>query len=216
VVGRGSEKTVQHATLVFTMSTFEQYNEEYLSLVEQITTNFRILDNYTANATNNEDDVDINLVMKTIQSLLPQADDLLKQMSLEARLQREAETENIDIVKLYKIQLVNLRNVYNTAVLTTGAKGCKGFNDTHTPSTAITNNTTTTALLVEKQNSTLSNVQSIINNTESVAADTITELSRQRETILKSQSHVTEITSLTKTAQQIIHSMMERKQRWFG
>jgi hypothetical protein len=197
------------------MSTFEQYNEEYLSLVEQITTNFRILDNYNANATNNEDDVDINLVMKTIQTLLPQADDLLKQMSLEARLQREAETENIDIVKLYKIQLVNLRNVYNTAVLKTGAKGCTVSNDTHTPSTAVTNNTTTTALLM-KQNSTLSNVQSIISNTESVAIDITTELSRQRETILKSQSHVTEITSLTNTAQQIVNSMMERKQRWFG
>ena len=196
------------------MSTFEQYNEEYLSLVEQITTNFRILDDYNANASNNEDDVDINLVMKTIQSLLPQADDLLKQMSLEARLQREA-AENIDIVKLYKIQLVNLRNVYNTAVLKTGVTGCKGYNDTHTPSTAVTNNTTTTALLM-KQNSTLSNVQSIISDTENVAADITTELSRQRETILKSQSHVSEVTSLTETAEQIINSMMKRKQRWFG
>jgi hypothetical protein len=196
------------------MSTFEQYNEEYLSLVEQITTRLRILDNYNANAANNDDDVDINLVLKTIQSLLPQADDLLKQMSLEARLQREA-AENIDVVKLYKIQLVNLRNVYNTAVLKIGVQGCTGINDTYTSSTAVTNNTMTITLL-EKQNSTLSNVQSIISNTENVAADITTELSRQRETILKSQSHVTEITSLTETAQQIIHSMMERKQRWFG
>jgi len=42
------------------MSTFEQYNEEYLSLVEQITTSLIILDNYNANA-NNEDDVDANV-----------------------------------------------------------------------------------------------------------------------------------------------------------
>ena len=188
------------------MSTFEQYNEEYLSLVEQITTSLLILDNYNANA-NNEDDVDANVVMKTIQSLLPQAEDQLKQMSLEARLQ--SESENIDRVKLYKIQLVNLRNVYNTAVLRTGVEDCKVDNDTKT---TTTNNTA----LLEKQNSTLSNVQSIITNTENVALDITTELGRQRETIINSQSHVTEITSLTETAQYIINSMMERKQRWFG
>jgi hypothetical protein len=64
-------------------------------------------------------------------SLLPQADDLLKQISLEARLQREA-AENIDIVKLYKIQLVNLRYVYNTAVLNIGVKNLYSNHDTHT------------------------------------------------------------------------------------
>lgn len=183
------------------MSTFEQYNEEYLSLVEQITTSLLILDNYNANA-NNEDGVDENVVMKTIQSLLPQAEDLLKQMSLEARLQ--SVSENIDRVKLHKIQLVNLRNVSRT-----GVEDCKVDNDTKT---TTTNNTA----LLEKQNSTLSNVQFIITNTENVALDITTELGRQRETILQSQSHVTEITSLTNSAQYIINSMMERKQRWFG
>lgn len=86
-----------------------------MSLVKQITTYFRILDNHNDNANNDDDDdVDVNVIVKTIESLLPQADDLLKQTSLEARLQREA--EDIDRVKLYKIQLFNLRNVYNMAV----------------------------------------------------------------------------------------------------
>ena len=63
---------------------FERYDEEFLSLTEQVTSKLRALDPSTSSGssappTTSEAD------LKMAHNLLLQADDLLKQMGLEAR-----------------------------------------------------------------------------------------------------------------------------------
>ena len=62
---------------------FERYDEEFLSLTEQVTTQLRALDPSTASAGAVPPTADADL--KMAHNLLLQADDLLKQMGLEAR-----------------------------------------------------------------------------------------------------------------------------------
>ena len=60
---------------------FERYDEEFLSLTEQVTSKLRSLDPSTNSSISKTADADI----KMAHNLLLQADDLLKQMGLEAR-----------------------------------------------------------------------------------------------------------------------------------
>ena len=61
---------------------FERYDEEFLSLTEQVTSKLRSLDPATSSAPP-PSSADSDL--KMAHNLLLQADDLLKQMGLEAR-----------------------------------------------------------------------------------------------------------------------------------
>jgi hypothetical protein len=60
---------------------FERYDEEFLSLTEQVTSKLRSLDPSTSSGLPPTAEADI----KMAHNLLLQADDLLKQMGLEAR-----------------------------------------------------------------------------------------------------------------------------------
>lgn len=64
------------------MADFERYDEEFASLTEQVTSKIKLLDPATTNGVSPPTaDADI----KMAHNLLLQADDLLKQMGLEAR-----------------------------------------------------------------------------------------------------------------------------------
>lgn len=64
------------------MADFERYDEEFASLTEQVTSKIKLLDPATTNGVPPPTaDADI----KMAHNLLLQADDLLKQMGLEAR-----------------------------------------------------------------------------------------------------------------------------------
>ena len=62
---------------------FERYDEEFLSLTEQVTSKLRSLDPATTTSSPPPSSADSDL--KMAHNLLLQADDLLKQMGLEAR-----------------------------------------------------------------------------------------------------------------------------------
>eukprot|EP00984_Skeletonema_dohrnii_P022088 scaffold11205_cov221-Skeletonema_dohrnii-CCMP3373.AAC.4 len=62
---------------------FERYDEEFLSLTEQVTSKLRPLDPSTASSTSLPPTAEADV--KMAHNLLLQADDLLKQMGLEAR-----------------------------------------------------------------------------------------------------------------------------------
>lgn len=63
------------------MADFERYDEEFASLTEQVTSKIRALDPATGGAIPPTAEADV----KMAHNLLLQADDLLKQMGLEAR-----------------------------------------------------------------------------------------------------------------------------------
>ena len=63
---------------------FERYDEEFLSLTEQVTSKLRALDPSTASS-KAAPPASADADLKMAHNLLLQADDLLKQMGLEAR-----------------------------------------------------------------------------------------------------------------------------------
>ena len=66
-----------------TMIPFERYDEEFASLTEQVTSKLRALDPRTTTSPSSSSSADADVRMA--HALLLQADDLLKQMGLEAR-----------------------------------------------------------------------------------------------------------------------------------
>ena len=64
---------------------FERYDEEFLSLTEQVTSKLRSLDPATARGGGGSPPTTADADLKMAHNLLLQADDLLKQMGLEAR-----------------------------------------------------------------------------------------------------------------------------------
>jgi hypothetical protein len=64
---------------------FERYDEEFLSLTEQVTSKLRPLDPSTSSSSSSSLPATAEADIKMANNLLLQADDLLKQMGLEAR-----------------------------------------------------------------------------------------------------------------------------------
>ena len=64
---------------------FERYDEEFLSLTEQVTSKLRPLDPSTTSLSSSALPPTAEADVKMAHNLLLQADDLLKQMGLEAR-----------------------------------------------------------------------------------------------------------------------------------
>ena len=64
---------------------FERYDEEFLSLTEQVTSKLRALDPSTSSGSSAPPTTTSEADLKMAHNLLLQADDLLKQMGLEAR-----------------------------------------------------------------------------------------------------------------------------------
>lgn len=68
-----------------TMIPFERYDEEFLSLTEQVTSKLRALDPRTTSISPSSSSSSADADVRMAHALLLQADDLLKQMGLEAR-----------------------------------------------------------------------------------------------------------------------------------
>merc|ERR1719253_290818 len=94
---------------------FERYDEEFLSLTEQVTSKLRSLDPSTSGGAPPPSSAEADV--KMAHNLLLQADDLLKQMGLEARGVDDASVKRdlLGKVRACKTRLANLRDDYDAA-----------------------------------------------------------------------------------------------------
>mmetsp|Transcript_33318 Transcript_33318/g.60031 ORF Transcript_33318/g.60031 Transcript_33318/m.60031 type:complete len:233 (+) Transcript_33318:125-823(+) len=196
---------------------FERYDEEFLSLTEQVTSKLRSLDPATA-AGSVPPSADADL--KMAHNLLLQADDLLKQMGLEARGVEDASVKRdlLGKVRVCKTRLANLRDDYeaaksfverNSLGLTNG--DIESSSGRSRSSTSGKERLLSNSQSLQSQSDTLANARSIMAETESVALEITEELGRHRESISSAHGRVRQVTGMTNRARRIVQSMSRRE-----
>lgn len=211
---------------------FERYDEEFASLSSQIKSTLTRLENCNGNLSttldieslqNNQKDVENDLKLAT--NLLAQAQDLLQQMTIEARgipsLEKERKQSCLQKVRVCKGNLANLnddvekaRHEHNRDSLLSSGGGDKGFKKNKNGS-RLSDDTKerllSTNSQLQSQNTTLDNARRIMAETEEVAMDITSELARNRETMESASGRVRDVSSLTNQARRVLVSMQRRE-----
>jgi len=194
---------------------FERYDEEFLSLTEQVTSKLRSIDPSTSSSIPSTADADI----KMAHNLLLQADDLLKQMGLEARGVEDSSVKRdlLGKVRVCKTRLANLRDDYDAAkgFVERNSLGLNGDIESGRNGSRSSNGGKERLLSntdqLQSQSDTLANARSIMAETESVALEITEELGRHRETISSAHGRVRQVTGMTNRARRIVQSMSRRE-----
>mmetsp|Transcript_23694 Transcript_23694/g.50243 ORF Transcript_23694/g.50243 Transcript_23694/m.50243 type:complete len:237 (+) Transcript_23694:172-882(+) len=203
---------------------FERYDEEFLSLTEQVTSKLRGLDPSTSSSSSVPPAATADADLKMAHNLLLQADDLLKQMGLEARGVEDASVKRdlLGKVRVCKTRLANLRDDYESAKgfversnlglgssdLESGYRNGGGRNGSMGGGKErLLSNTDA----LQSQSETLANARSIMAETENVALEITEELGRHRETIQSAHGRVRQVTGMTNRARRIVQSMSRRE-----
>lgn len=195
---------------------FERYDEEFLSLTEQVTSKLRPLDPSLSDAPP-PSGADADL--KQARNLLSQADDLLKQMGLEARGCEDAGVKRdlLGKVRVCKTRLANLRDDYNAAKGHVERNGLGLSGDvesggrTNGGRSAGGQRLLSNSESLKSQSETLANARSIMAETEGVALEITEELGRHREAIGSAHDRVRQVTGMTNRARRIVQSMSRRE-----
>ncbi|EJK45608.1 hypothetical protein THAOC_35770 [Thalassiosira oceanica] len=194
---------------------FERYDEEFLSLTEQVTSKLRSLDPSTSGGAPPPSSAEADV--KMAHNLLLQADDLLKQMGLEARGVDDASVKRdlLGKVRVCKTRLANLRDDYEAAKSNV-ERSSLGLGDIESGRGGGSSASGKQRLLsnseqLQSQSDTLANARSIMAETESVALEITEELGRHRETISSAHGRVRQVTGMTNRARRIVQSMSRRE-----
>lgn len=179
---------------------FERYDDEFQSLTNQIKSSLR-----------DEDNIEFT------SSLLSQCDDLLKQMSVEAR--------GVDDSNVKRDLLANVRQCKSTlSALRDEFKSKKGAHErAHllinaggpNGNTNESKNASKERLLqahgqLLQQNDTLDRARRVMADTEEVGLEITAELARNRETLETAHGRVREVSGLTNRARRLLQNMSRR------
>lgn len=192
--------------------TFARYDAEFLSLSNQVQSSLNGLQSGKEKSTQPQNDLNM------CKGLLSQCDDLIKQMSVEARSvdSPNAKSDLLKKVRVYKTRLANLRDDYKSsktmvereALLPSSSNsggGGMGMNSNHRERLLNTNQS------LAAQNDTLDNARRVMAETEDVAMEITSELGRNREKIQSAHGRVRDVSGLTNQARRIVQSMTRRE-----
>lgn len=190
---------------------FASYDSEFLSLSNQIQKSLNSIqsqkDTNTAQSHN---------ALNFCKSLLSQCDDLLKQMTVEAR-STDSPTEKSDLLKqvrVYKARLANLKDDYKSSKTMVERESL--LSDSTPSSNGSLKNDHRERLLktnesLAAQNDTLEHARRVMAETEDVALEITSELGRNREKIQSAHGRVRDVSGLTNQARRIVQSMSRRE-----
>lgn len=184
---------------------FDRYDEEFLSITSQVQTSLTSLDS----ASNPQSEITF------CKNLLSQCEDLIKQMSVEARSVDDAlvKQDLLKKVRVCKTRLANLRDDYDSSktklerqsLLPSSADKNAGLHSNHRERLLQTSEN------LSSQNETLENARRVMAETEDVALEITSELGRNREKIQSASSRVRDVSGLTNQARRIVQSMSRRE-----
>lgn len=189
--------------------TFERYDSEFVSLTDQVKKSLSSIQNASGEK---DPQQELNLAKGT----LSQCDDLMKQMSVEARSVDDptAKKNLLHKVRICKTKLANLRDDFNNSrkhverqalLPSSSSSSGGGKNSGHRERLLKTNND------LEAQNQRLENARRVMAETEDVALEITSELGRNREKIESAHGRVREVSGLTNQARRIVQSMSRRE-----
>ena len=179
--------------------SFERYDTEFVALTDQVKSRIASLET--------ESDC------RYANSLLSQCDELIKQMSVEARGvdDRQSKDELLRKVRVCKARYQNLKDDFNAAKTEIERQSLISSGGSKSHGGAGRERLLNTNDMLESQSSTLSHARRILAETEDVALEITTELGRSREKIESSHSRVRDVSGLTNQARRIIQSMNRRE-----
>mmetsp|Transcript_46291 Transcript_46291/g.68272 ORF Transcript_46291/g.68272 Transcript_46291/m.68272 type:complete len:234 (+) Transcript_46291:170-871(+) len=201
---------------------FERYDEEFLSLTEQVQTSITHLQNSGTKSGSVGSPKSPESELKLAQGLLSQCEELLKQMQIESRSvdDASAKKELQKKVRVCKARLLNLRDDFNSAktsvergMLLSGSSsvdveaGSRGSTLGSDHRERLIN----TSDQISSQNDTLNNARRVMADTEEVALEITSELGRNREKIQSAHGRVRDVSGLTNHARRIVSSMSRRE-----
>jgi Snare region anchored in the vesicle membrane C-terminus/Vesicle transport v-SNARE protein N-terminus len=169
---------------------FQRYDDEFSELIQQI-----------------ERSLEEDPPSGYTENLLRQADDLLKQMSMEAR-----SVENPNVKRDLLAQVRSLK----TKLATLQSKSDKGGLFRVNGSGPLPRNDRDRLLLqknedlLSSQNETLERARRTMEETEQVALEITEELGHNRETLMSARGRVQQVSGLTGRARRILSSMNQR------
>jgi len=187
---------------------FERYEDEFNELTSQVK---KCLNNGGGDI---ESSSSSNLSMAF--NLLSQCDDLIKQMSMEARSHsKEKKDVFLKQVRVCKAKLDNLRDdakacqaqMDRSQLLLSNNGSSKKSNSSHAHRERLLQ----TNASLQSQNDTLDRAKRVMAETEETALEITQELGRNRETISSAHSRVRDVSGLTNQARRIVQNMSRRE-----
>jgi hypothetical protein len=175
---------------------FERYDDEFQSLTAQVQESLRHLD----------EDKGIEFT----HSLLSQCDDLLKQMAIEARGVEDASSKRdlLAKVRVCKSQLAALRTEYDTALTRNQKESLfSNGNNSNSHKERLLDN----EKQMEQQSETLERAKTVMADTEGIALEITSELSRNREVMETSHGRIKQVSGLTNRARRLLQNMNRRR-----
>ena len=172
---------------------FERYDDEFQSLTLQVRSSLQKGET------------------EFTSSLLLQCEDLLKQMSVEARGVEDAsiKRELLQKVRSCKTDLGKLREEATQAQSRIDLLSGGSSSNTR-KSNAAKERLLDTTNQVEQQNETLDKARRVMADTEEVALEITTELGRNRESLESAHGRVREMSGLTNRARRLLQNMSRR------
>lgn len=182
-------------------TSFERYDAEFSGLMRQIEAS---LEEQQQQQPNGNDDT-------FTASLVRQADDLIKQMAVEARgmgadhaaLKRTM----LDKVRSLKAELTILQTKYEKGGL---FRVSSNNNNNKSDRDKLLMQQKRTDDMLSNQNETLERARRSMEETEQVALEISSELSANRETLMSAHGRVQQVSGLTGRAKRILSSMNQR------
>mmetsp|Transcript_16613 Transcript_16613/g.24591 ORF Transcript_16613/g.24591 Transcript_16613/m.24591 type:complete len:220 (+) Transcript_16613:76-735(+) len=192
-------------------SIFESYSDEFSSLRSEIQSLLSHAATYETEPSAKSSK------LRQGQNLISQAEEILKQMDIEARNAPDQATQNEHQSKLktYKRGLASLKNDLKSAEEQIKRDGLFSKTLPHEPEVSKDDKERLlrTGDALSRQSEMLTNAKRSIFEIEDVAGDISLELGRNRETISSAHSKVREVSEMTSNARRLVHRMGKRETR---
>jgi len=193
---------------------FERYDEEFVELTAQV---HAALSKVKGDIESNPSSASLEANVRQASNLLTQCDDLLKQMSIEARGTDDIilKKEYLHKVRICKANLENLKDDYKASKIDAEHSALMSGGQDNDHAGGLSNDAKARLLAtndsLSRQNETLDNARRIMAETEDVALEITEELGRNREKIQSTHSRVRDVSGLTNRARRILHNMNRRE-----
>mmetsp|Transcript_22448 Transcript_22448/g.48759 ORF Transcript_22448/g.48759 Transcript_22448/m.48759 type:complete len:225 (-) Transcript_22448:224-898(-) len=192
---------------------FERYDEEFKELTSQVRRSLETLKLADIESPTGESD------LRMTSNLLSQCDDLLKQMTVEARGVDDADAKTSCLAKARqcKATLLGLKAEYDAenTKFERSALGLGGSASGRGRGGGLSGEQRDRLLRtndqISSQNQTLENARRIMSDTEETAMEITSELARNREKIESAHGRVRDVSGLTNRARRIVQSMSRRE-----
>lgn len=186
---------------------FSQYQSEFQSLAGEITSKLQQSQSYSDNPMHNRPDA-----LRSVEPLLTQACDLVKQMDVEVRSAESGQRRLLsERARPVREQLKRMQADYREASERAEREGLLGGAKLGSGQAETRGRLADANERASRQTQMIRSALEMTQDTEQVAIDITSELERNRETITNIRGHISDTSGALGTARGLIASMQKRE-----